>query len=85
VLIDQADGRLRSLGLLVKQPEELRVILPVPAGVVFLHEPFAFDLVGEPVEGRELIAVWRMFVAQLFLRRQGEPPDAGEDFQPGEQ
>lgn len=34
ILVNQANGRLRSVFLFVKQPEKLLAILPVPSGIV---------------------------------------------------
>ena len=53
MLLVQADRRLRSIFLFVKQTEELPVILPIPAGVVYVHEAFALDLARNFIERRK--------------------------------
>ena len=55
VLLIQANRRLRAIFFLVKEPEKLPVIFPIPAGIVHVGEAFIFDLVRDFVERRENI------------------------------
>jgi hypothetical protein len=82
VLLVQANGRLRAVFRLVKKPEKLPVIFPIPSGIVHVDESFVLDFVRDFVERRESITRRRRLRAKLFLFRQTQRADAGKNFQP---
>src|SRR5260370_25329031 len=82
VLLDKTNSRLGAIFRLVKKAEELAVIYRVPAGVVYVHESFVFNLAGDFVEARESIARRRRLRTKLFFFWQTQRADAGENFHP---
>ena len=81
----QTNRRLRAVFLAIKEPEELPVIFPVPAGVADVIESFALDLRGDLVEVRKNVTRRRAFRAQRFFAREPECADAGENLHPGKE
>src|SRR5687768_3290977 len=85
VLVNQADRGLGPLAWFVEKAEKLGVVVPIPAGVVHMLKLLGFNLLGDLVEGGENLRIRRALVAKIFLERQREAADAGEDFQPREE
>src|SRR5437762_2171761 len=84
MLLIQANRGLGAILLSVKQPEELPVIFPIPAGIADVHEAFLFDLAGDLAERWESVRRWRTFWPKLFFLRKPERTNARKNFQPRE-
>ena len=84
MLLVQANRRLRPILVLVKEPKELSVILPVPARIVDVLEAFVLDLAGDLVERRKNFRGGRALRPERLLLRQPQRPNASENFQPGQ-
>ena len=82
-MFDEANGGLRPVRLLVKEPEELLIILPVPAGVLDVFEGFLFNLARDVVKSGESVRRRRRFMAQIFFKRETEFSDARENLSQG--
>src|SRR5438094_6079834 len=82
MLLIQANGGLGAVFLLVKQSEELAVILPVPACVSYVRESFILNLARDLAERRERFGRWWTFRAKLFFLRQPKGANPSENLQP---
>src|SRR6058998_1048492 len=82
MLFVQANRGLGAILLSVKQPEELPVIFPIPAGIADVHEAFLFDLAGNVAERWESVRRGRTFWPKLFFLWKPERTNPGENFKP---
>ena len=84
VLFVQANRGLGAILLSVKQPEELPVIFPIPAGIADVRKAFLFDLASDLAERWESVGRGWTFWPKLFFLRKPESTNARENFQPRE-
>src|SRR4030095_6450907 len=82
MLLVQADGRLASIFLTIKQPEKLAVIFPIPAGVADVNKPFVLDLARNFTESWECIRRRRAFRSKPFFLWKPKRANPSENFQP---
>src|SRR5450631_3111401 len=84
VLLVQANRRLRSIFFLVKEPEKLAIIFPVPARIVDMRESFVLDLAGDVLERGKNVRRGRILRPECLLSRQTQRTNARKDLQPGQ-
>src|SRR5450631_2257118 len=82
VLLVQANRRLRPIFFLVKEPEKLAIIFPVPSRIVDVRESFVLDLAGDVFERGKNVRGGRTLRPERLLPRQTQRTNARKNFQP---
>ena len=82
MLFVQTNCGLSAIVGLVKEPEKLPVIFPIPTGVVHVSEAFVFDFAADLIECRKQAGGGRTFGSQPLFFGQPQGPNAGENLQP---
>src|SRR4029450_3836817 len=82
MLLVQADSRLGSIFLTIKQSEKLAVILPIPTRVADVNKPFILDLARDFTERWERVRRRRAFRSKPFFLGKPKGANPSENFQP---